>query len=65
MMKFVATFMTIVTMFMMGIVNITVETVGDDPYIRLHDEETVEKWTSSGFYDECGNVVWNLDAEES
>jgi hypothetical protein len=57
--------MTIVTMFMMGIVNITVETVSNEPYIRLHDEETVEKWTSSGFYSETGNVVWNLDTKES
>lgn len=61
--KIITLFITIVSMFMMGIYNISLETNNEDIYIRLYDEETVEKWTSSGFYDECGNVVWNLDKE--
>ena len=74
MMKNLVTLIGIMTMFMLGITNYTVGNYGenyhygnsdDSTYIRLHDEESVRKYTSSIFYNETGNIVWDLDAEES
>lgn len=64
MIKFVTLFMTIVTMFMLGIYNISLETNNEDTCIRLHDQESVNRWVDSGNFNETGNVVWNLDPEE-
>lgn len=73
MMKNLVTLIGIMTMFMLGITNYTVGNYENNyyygnsdnsEYIRLHDEESVDKYVSSIFYNEHGNVVWNLDSEE-
>lgn len=63
--KFVTLIMTVMTMFMLGIYNISFETNYGDIHIRLHDQESVTKWVDSGNFDETGIVQWNLDAKES
>ena len=70
--QFVTLVMMVLTMLLLGIYNFKIGEYtsdyycGNNPYyVRITDEDDVQRYTASSYYDERKNIVWNFDYSET